>query len=413
MDVDGAAHARLQGWRGADATCADNAKGAQRLGPAVCAAGALAGAALESPVVLGAFAVTAVMGALAPNHPVESLYNRWASRRGRATLPANRAAKRLGCAIGVAFLGGAALAYAVGATTLGLVLASVLTGTATFVAITGICLPSMLFTVLWGVERAVLRASSRPRGSASVSTRGVRRDHERPCRVRRRGARQLLVPRRPRRRPGARHRPSPSPGGYLAAAEHRGARRSPTRSRPTCTPTSSPAAASWPPSAPRSSRPRLPASSFPPSGSRTATRSTSAGSCCEAWPRPGHTPEHLAYLLLDGTEPVALFSGGSLLVGAVARTDLIGPDRTEDAGAGAVALAPRADPRPARRPARLPDPRRRLVLLGAGRRRPDDDHRSGEAHQPPAGRARRGRLRRPPARRPRHATRRTSCASAR
>jgi glyoxylase-like metal-dependent hydrolase (beta-lactamase superfamily II) len=45
---------------------------------------------------------------------------------------------------------------------------------------------------------------------------------------------------------------------------------------------------------------------------------------------PGHTPEHLSYLLLDGGEPRALFSGGSLLVGAVARTDLIDPDRTED-----------------------------------------------------------------------------------
>lgn len=45
---------------------------------------------------------------------------------------------------------------------------------------------------------------------------------------------------------------------------------------------------------------------------------------------PGHTPEHLAYLLRDGTRPVALFSGGSLLVGAVARTDLTSPERAED-----------------------------------------------------------------------------------
>ncbi len=44
---------------------------------------------------------------------------------------------------------------------------------------------------------------------------------------------------------------------------------------------------------------------------------------------PGHTPEHLAYLLLDGGLPVGLFSGGSLIVGAVARTDLIAPDQTE------------------------------------------------------------------------------------
>ena len=44
---------------------------------------------------------------------------------------------------------------------------------------------------------------------------------------------------------------------------------------------------------------------------------------------PGHTPEHIAYLLSDGDRPTALFSGGSLLVGSVARTDLIAPDRTE------------------------------------------------------------------------------------
>ena len=34
--------------------------------------------------------------------------------------------------------------------------------------------------------------------------------------------------------------------------------------------------------------------------------------------------------LLDGDRPAALFSGGSLLVGAVARTDLIAPERTEE-----------------------------------------------------------------------------------
>jgi hydroxyacylglutathione hydrolase len=44
---------------------------------------------------------------------------------------------------------------------------------------------------------------------------------------------------------------------------------------------------------------------------------------------PGHTPEHLAYLLRDGSTPVALFSGGTLLAGGVARTDLLSPERTE------------------------------------------------------------------------------------
>jgi hydroxyacylglutathione hydrolase len=44
---------------------------------------------------------------------------------------------------------------------------------------------------------------------------------------------------------------------------------------------------------------------------------------------PGHAPEHVSYLLLDGPRPVALFSGGALLVGTVARTDLAGPELTE------------------------------------------------------------------------------------
>ena len=146
--------ARLQGWRGADAECAAAAPAAQRVGPAVCAVGAFLGAATQSSVVLAIFAGTAAVGAVARNHPFEVVYNRWAAWRRRPTLPANRAAKRLGCAIGVVFLGGAAIAYAAGATAVGLALALVLGATATFVAVTGICVPSIVFTAVWGAERA-------------------------------------------------------------------------------------------------------------------------------------------------------------------------------------------------------------------------------------------------------------------
>jgi hydroxyacylglutathione hydrolase len=44
---------------------------------------------------------------------------------------------------------------------------------------------------------------------------------------------------------------------------------------------------------------------------------------------PGHAPEHASYLLLDDERPLALFSGGALLVGTVARTDLAGAELTE------------------------------------------------------------------------------------
>ena len=45
---------------------------------------------------------------------------------------------------------------------------------------------------------------------------------------------------------------------------------------------------------------------------------------------PGHTEEHLAFVLLDGQRPLGVFTGGSLLVGAAARTDLVDPERTEE-----------------------------------------------------------------------------------
>lgn len=44
---------------------------------------------------------------------------------------------------------------------------------------------------------------------------------------------------------------------------------------------------------------------------------------------PGHPDEHLSFLLLDSERPVGVFTGGSLIVGAAARTALVSPDRTE------------------------------------------------------------------------------------
>ena len=44
---------------------------------------------------------------------------------------------------------------------------------------------------------------------------------------------------------------------------------------------------------------------------------------------PGHTPEHTSYLLRVGGTEIGVFSGGSLLVGAAGRSDLLGPDRAD------------------------------------------------------------------------------------
>lgn len=53
------------------------------------------------------------------------------------------------------------------------------------------------------------------------------------------------------------------------------------------------------------------------------------GASIEALATPGHTPEHVSYLLRDGGKrPLRLFSGGSLMVGTAARPDLLGPKHT-------------------------------------------------------------------------------------
>ena len=44
---------------------------------------------------------------------------------------------------------------------------------------------------------------------------------------------------------------------------------------------------------------------------------------------PGHTPHHVAFAVGEGDQPSLVFTGGSMLFGAVGRTDLVSGDLTE------------------------------------------------------------------------------------
>src|ERR1700674_5828840 len=52
---------------------------------------------------------------------------------------------------------------------------------------------------------------------------------------------------------------------------------------------------------------------------------TSGDMTIKAIHTPGHTPDHKSYLLTEGGRARALFSGGAVMLGAIARTDLFGP----------------------------------------------------------------------------------------
>jgi hydroxyacylglutathione hydrolase len=73
---------------------------------------------------------------------------------------------------------------------------------------------------------------------------------------------------------------------------------------------------------------------------------------------PGHTGEHLSYLLLAGDRELGVFTGGSLIVGSAARTDLLGAGQTEE--------LTRAQYRSLRRLAELPDATAVWPTHGAG-----------------------------------------------
>jgi glyoxylase-like metal-dependent hydrolase (beta-lactamase superfamily II)/rhodanese-related sulfurtransferase len=79
-----------------------------------------------------------------------------------------------------------------------------------------------------------------------------------------------------------------------------------------------------------------------------------------AWETPGHTPEHLAWLVYESglPDPVAVFSGGSLIVGSAGRTDLLGAGLTDE--------LTRAQFRSLRRLAALPRAVQLLPTHGAG-----------------------------------------------
>lgn len=68
---------------------------------------------------------------------------------------------------------------------------------------------------------------------------------------------------------------------------------------------------------------------FPHTGLADGDEVDMGGLTLRAWATPGHTGEHVAFLLQDGADVLGVFTGGSLIVGAAARTDLVSAEQTE------------------------------------------------------------------------------------
>jgi len=68
---------------------------------------------------------------------------------------------------------------------------------------------------------------------------------------------------------------------------------------------------------------------FEHTGARDGDEFTLASVVVRAIHTPGHTPNHLSYAVAVNGDPVAVFTGGSMLYGTVGRTDLIDARSTE------------------------------------------------------------------------------------
>lgn len=71
----------------------------------------------------------------------------------------------------------------------------------------------------------------------------------------------------------------------------------------------------------------LGARTYPHTGLRDGDEVDLGGLALRALGTPGHTDEHLSFEILDGSRTVGIFTGGSLIVGSAARTDLVDPAR--------------------------------------------------------------------------------------
>ena len=122
-----------------------------RLAFALCALLALGGTLLASPTVLVVLAGIAAIAAASPVHPFDRLYNHGICRlTGTGPLPRRGAPSRFACGLGATFLVVAAWAFTTGHMIVGYAIGAMLTGSATLVSTTDICIPSLIYRLMFG-----------------------------------------------------------------------------------------------------------------------------------------------------------------------------------------------------------------------------------------------------------------------
>ena len=127
-----------------------NIQSGLRFTPALCAAGVATGTILASPIILVAMMATAALGAATPRHPFDLVYNSGVRHLlKKPAIPRNAPPRRFSCGVATGWLAFTVGAFLLGWNVAGYVLGAGMVGMAAFVAVTQICLPSLVYTRLF------------------------------------------------------------------------------------------------------------------------------------------------------------------------------------------------------------------------------------------------------------------------
>jgi hypothetical protein len=115
-----------------------------------CASILTVGVVLASPWIIWSLAAIAISTVFLPSHPFNYAYNYGVRHlTGTCRLPPGTVQGKFSCGVGGVWLIATGAAFFTGATTVGYVLGGVMAAMATLVATTHICIPSMVYGLLF------------------------------------------------------------------------------------------------------------------------------------------------------------------------------------------------------------------------------------------------------------------------
>jgi hypothetical protein len=122
-----------------------------RLAPAMCLGWTIAGVMLASPAILASLVPFALLGAVLPGHPFDVVYNSGLRRVLRTPpLPRYGKPRRFACLMASMMLSCMAASFYWGFQEAGYILGFIMIGMATTTVITGFCVPSLIYGLLFG-----------------------------------------------------------------------------------------------------------------------------------------------------------------------------------------------------------------------------------------------------------------------